>query len=101
MTGSLQGLLKELLGRSRITFGGKPKVDGGTGGIDGTIQVSPVPALANIRFVDSPRAVGRFQFAPAFPVQHRRVALHPTPHAGVVSSQTTFYKQFFNVPIRK
>jgi hypothetical protein len=48
MTGNLRGFLKESLGRSRVTLGGKPKVDCGTGGIDGTIQISPVPALANI-----------------------------------------------------
>jgi hypothetical protein len=37
MTGSLQGFLKESFGRSRVTLGGKPKVDRGAAGIDGTI----------------------------------------------------------------
>ena len=69
MTRSTQGFLEELLGSSRVSLSGKPKVDRGASGIDGTIQVSPVPALANVRFVDPPGAVGRFEFAPASLVQ--------------------------------
>jgi hypothetical protein len=37
MTGSLQGFLKESFGGSRVTLGGKPEVDRGTGRIHGTI----------------------------------------------------------------
>ena len=65
MTRSLQGFLEELLGRSRVSFSGKPEVDRGTGGIDGTIQVPPTPTLANVRFVYPPGAVGWFQFSSA------------------------------------
>jgi len=65
MTRRLQSFLEELLGRSRVSLSGKPKVDRGASGIDGTIQVSPVPTLANVRFVDPPGAVGWFQFPPA------------------------------------
>jgi len=36
MTGRLQGFLEELLGSSRISLSGKPEVDRGAGGIDGT-----------------------------------------------------------------
>jgi len=101
VTGSLQGFLEELLGRSGVTLRGKPKVDCGACGIDGPIQVPPVPALANVRFIDPPRTVGRFQFAPASLVEFRGVTLNPTPNAGVVSRQTSFHEQFFDVPIRK
>jgi hypothetical protein len=59
MTGSLQGFLEELLGRSCVTLSGKPKVDCSARGIDGTIQVPPIPTLANVGFVDPPGAVGR------------------------------------------
>jgi hypothetical protein len=79
MAGSLQGFLKESLGGNCVPLGGKPKVDRGAGGIDCTIQVPPVPALANVGLVDPPAPVGRFQFAPASLVQFGRVALHPTP----------------------
>jgi hypothetical protein len=101
MTRSLQGFLEELLGRSRVTLSGKPKVDRGASGIDGTIQVSPVPALADIRFVDPPGAVGRLQFASASFVQFGGVALHPAPNGGVVSRETSFHEQFLDVSIRK
>jgi hypothetical protein len=62
MTRSLQGFLEELLGRSRVSLSGKPEVDRGAGGIDGTIQIPPVPALTDVRFVDPPGAIGWFQF---------------------------------------
>ncbi len=61
MTRSPQGFLEELLRRCSVTLSGKPKVDRGARGIHGTIQV---PAPANVRLVNSPGAVGRFQFAP-------------------------------------
>jgi hypothetical protein len=101
MTGSPQGFLEELLGRSRVSLSGKPKVDRGARGIDGTIQVSPVPALANVGFVDPPGAVGRFQFAPSSLVQFGGVALHPAPNGGVVSGETSFHDQFLDVSIGK
>ena len=69
MTWSLQGFLEELLGRRHVWLCGKPEVDRGAGGIDGTIQVPPVPTLANVRFVDPPGTVGWFQFSPASLVQ--------------------------------
>ena len=68
MTRSLQGPLEELLCR-RVSPSGKPEIDRGAGGIDGTIQVPPVPTLANVRFVDPPGTVGWFQFSPASLVQ--------------------------------
>ena len=91
MTGSLQGFLEEPLGRSCVTLSGKPKVDRGAGGIYGTIQVPPVPTLADVGFVDPPGAVGWFQFPPASLVQFGCVALHPAPNGSVVSLQTPFY----------
>ena len=69
MTRSLQGPLEELLGRSRVSLSGKPGIDRGAGGINGTTQVPLVPTLANVRFVDPPGAVGWFQFSPAALVQ--------------------------------
>src|SRR6202171_2415677 len=97
----LQGSLEEPLSRSRVTLSGKPKVDRGTAGIHGTIQVPPDPTLADVGFVDSPRAIGWFQFPSASLVQFGRVALHPAPNGGVVSRQTPFHEQFLDVPIRK
>src|SRR5207245_11636130 len=65
MARRVQGVLEELLGRSRVSLSRKPEVDRGAGGIHGTIQVPPVPALANVRFVDPPGTVSWFQFPPA------------------------------------
>jgi hypothetical protein len=79
MTRSLQGFLEKLLGGSRISLSGKPKVDRGAAGIDGTIEVPPAPTLANVRFVDPPGTIGWFQFPPASLVQFGRIALHPAP----------------------
>jgi hypothetical protein len=101
MTRSLQGFLEELLGRRRVPLSGKPEVDRGASGIDGTIQVPPAPTLANVRFVDPPGAVGWFQFPPASLVQFGCVALHPAPNGGVIGRETSFQEQFLDVPIRK
>jgi hypothetical protein len=101
MTRSLQSSLEELLGRSRVSLSGKPEVDRGAGGIDGTIQVPPVPTLANVRFVDPPGAVGWFQFPPASLVQFGCVALHPAPNGGVVSRETSFDEQRYESENRR
>src|SRR5229473_2823539 len=101
MTRSLQGFQEELFGRRRVSLSGKPEVDRGAGGIDGTIQVPPVPSLANVRFVDPPGTVGWFQFPPASLVQFGCVALHPAPNGGVVRREPSFHEQFLDVPIRK
>jgi hypothetical protein len=87
MTRSLQGFLEELPGRSRVSLSGKPEVDRGACGIDGTIQVPPTPTLANVGFVDPPRAVGWFQFPPTLLVKFRCIALHPGPNRGVVGRE--------------
>src|ERR1700693_1803926 len=89
ITRSLQGFLEELLGRSRVSLSGKPEVDRGAGGIDGTIQVPPAPTLTNVRFVDPPGAVGWFQFSPASLIQFGCIALHPAPNGGVISRETS------------
>jgi hypothetical protein len=101
MTRSPQSFLEELLGRSRISLSGKPEVDRGAGGIDGTIQVTPAPTLANVRFVDPPGAVGWFQFPPASLVQFGCVALYPPPNGSVICMQTPFQEQFLDIPIRQ
>ena len=101
MTRSLQGFLKELLGCDRVSLSGKPKVDCGAAGIDGTIEVPPASALANVCFVNPPGAVGWFQFPPASLVQFGCVALHPAPNGGVISWERAFQEQFLDVPIRK
>jgi hypothetical protein len=101
MSRSLQGFLEEPLSRNHVTLSEKPKVDRGASGINSTIQVPPVPALADVGFVDPSGAVGRLQFPPASFVQFGCVALHPAPNGGVVSSQTAFDEQFLDVPIRK
>jgi len=44
MPRSPQGFLEEALGRSRIPLLGKPKIDGRTCGIDGPVEISPLPA---------------------------------------------------------
>src|SRR6266481_256899 len=100
MTRSLQGSLEELLGRSRVSLSGKPEVNRGAGGIDGTIQVPPVPTLANVGFVDPPGAVGWFQFPPASLVQFGCLALHPAPNGRVVSRETSLHEQFLDASRR-
>jgi hypothetical protein len=62
------------------------------GRIHRTIQVSPVPALADIRLVDPPGAIGGFQFSTTSFVQFSCVALHAGPNGGVVGRQTPFYE---------
>jgi hypothetical protein len=94
-------LPQELFGCSRPPLGAKPKIDRSAGGIHSTIQVPPVPALADIGLIDPPRAIGGFQFSSASLVQLWCIALHPAPNGGVVGRQTQFYKQFLDASIRK
>ena len=101
MTGSLQGFLEEPLGRSCVTLSGKPKVDRGAGGIYGTIQVPPVPALADVGFVDPPGAVGRFQFSPASPVQFGCVTLYQRQMVVWSAGGPRSNEQFLDIAIRK
>src|SRR5690349_1812434 len=100
MTRSLQGFLEELLGRRRVAFSGKPKVDRGTAGIDGTIQVPPASTLANVRFVDSQEPLVGFN--------SRRLSCSVPARSAAPSAkwlcgqqETSFHEQFLNVPIRK
>jgi hypothetical protein len=101
MTGRPQGFLEELFGRNRVPLSRKPKVDRSASGIRRTIQVSPVPAVADIRLVDPPGAIGRFQFSSTSFVQFWCVALHPAPNGGVIGRQSSFYQQFLDLSIRK
>jgi len=101
MTGSLQGPLEKALGGSRIPLHRKPKVDGGTRGIDRTIQVFPVASHADVRFVYPPRTVGRLQFQAAPFIECRCVPLYPTPNARVVSRETSLCQKFLHVTIRE
>jgi hypothetical protein len=94
----------EILPCGRLTpFGRRFDIVAAQDIADGLIGevMAQVPALANIRFVDPPGAVGRFQFPPASLVQFECVALHPAPNGGVVSRETSFDEQLLDVPIRK
>jgi hypothetical protein len=51
--------------------------------------------------VDSPGAVGRFQFAPTSLVQFRGITLHPASNGGVVRREISFQEQLPDIAIGK
>ena len=101
MTRSLQGFLEELLGRSRVSLSRKPEVDCGAAGIDRTIQVPPVSALANVRFVDPPGAVGPVSVRAGIFCSVRGRSAAPSAKSWCGQQEDLLDEQFCNVPIRK
>ena len=71
-------LAEQLFGRSGIAQRRQQEVDGGTGGIDGPVEVTPSALYANIRLIDTPGFVGRLEM-PAQPLcQFGAATLNPT-----------------------
>jgi hypothetical protein len=99
VTGNKQGILKEALGGSRITPGGKPEIDGGTGRVDGPVKVGPLALHPNVCLVHPPGAIGGLQFATTTLAQFRRIALDPSPDSGVVGWQSSLGEKFLDVAI--
>ncbi len=77
------------------------EVDGGTGGIDGSIEVTPTALHSNIRLIDTPGFVGRFEMTTQPLFQFGTVTLHPTPDGRVIRLQTALGEQLLDVAQRE
>ena len=80
----MQCLLKEPLGGGCIPPGGEQKIDAGAGGVHRTVQIGPFAFDADVRFVDTPALVRRFEVWPKTSVDLGRVALNPSPDGYVI-----------------
>jgi hypothetical protein len=60
---------------------------GGTGRIDGPIEVAPAALYANVGLVHAPGFVGRLEMPPYALLQFWTVPLHPEPHGRMVGLQ--------------
>jgi len=60
---------------------------GGTGRIDGPIEVAPAALYANVGLVHAPGFVGRLEMPPYALLQFWNVPLHPEPHGRMVGLQ--------------
>ena len=77
------------------------KVDGGTGRIDGPVEIGPFAFHSNVGFIHPPGAVGGLEFPAAALVQLRRIALNPPPDGGVINWQSALSEQFFDISVGK
>src|ERR1019366_5935327 len=77
------------------------EVDGGTGGIDGPIEVTPTAFHSNIRLIDPPGFVGRLEMTAQPLFQLGTVTLNPAPDRRVIGLQTAFGEQLFDVAERE
>jgi hypothetical protein len=100
VTRGKQGVPEKALDSRGITPGSKQEIDGGTGRVDGPVQVCPLALHPSVGLVHPPGSVGRLQFAAATFIQFRRVALDPSPDGGMVSRQASFRKKFLDVAMR-
>jgi len=71
----------------------KQEINGGTGRIDGPIQVAPAALHANVGFVHAPGFVGQLEMSPDALVQFWTVPLHPAPNGRIVGLQPALVSQ--------
>jgi len=64
-------------------------------------RVGPLALHPNVGLIDPPGAIGRFQFPTTTLVQFGRIALDPSPDAGVVSWQASLGEKLLDVTIRE
>jgi hypothetical protein len=95
--GSLNALRKRL-GRRGVAERREQKVDGGIGGIDDPVEVTPTAPDSNIGLIDPLGFVGRLKMTAQSLFQFRTVRLHPMPDGRVIHRQTALGGQLFDVP---
>src|SRR5664279_4343217 len=96
-----ESLAEQAFGRRRIAQRRQQEVDGGTGGIDGPIQVTPTALHSNIRLIDTPGFVRRLEMTAQPLLQFGTVTLNPTPDRRVIHLQTALGEQLFDIAQRQ
>jgi len=95
----MQRFLEETLGRSRVPASGEQEIDGGSSGVDGSVEVGPLALHPNVGPIHPPGAVGRLQFPAAALVQFGSIALDPTPDGGVVGGEAPLREEFLDIRV--
>ena len=94
-------LAEQAFGRRGIAQRRQQEVDGGTGGIDGPVEVTPSALYSNIGFIDTPGFVGRLEMTAQPLFQFGSVTLNPTPDRRVIRLQTALGEQLFDIAERQ
>jgi len=94
-------LAEQAFGRHGIAQRQQQKVDSGTGGIDGPVEVTPTALDSNIGLVNPPGFVGRLKMTLQSHFQFGTVSLHPTPDRRVIRLQTALGELLFDIAQRE
>ncbi len=92
---------EQAFGRSGIAHRRQQEVDGGAGGIDGSVEVTPTALHSNIGFIDAPGFVGWLKVTAQPLFQFGTVTLNPTPNRRVIRRQTALLQQLFDIEERQ
>src|SRR5271156_3908014 len=96
-----ESLAEQSFGRSGIAQRRQQEVDGGAGGIDGPVEVTPTALDSNIRLIDPPGFVGRLEVTAQSLFEFGTVTLNPTPDRRVIRRQTALGEQLFDIAQRQ
>src|SRR5208283_3711096 len=96
---SAQGFGEKALSRCCVAFSRQKEVDRRTGGVNSPVQVYPFAFDPDVRLVDPPRVVGRFEPRAQTSFQFRGVTLYPSPDGDVVDQQAPLGKEFLDFTI--
>jgi hypothetical protein len=94
-------LAEQAFGRRGSPQHRQQKVDGGTGGIDGLVEVTPTALHSNLSLIDTPGFVGRLELTAQPLFQFGAVTLNPTPDRRVIRRQTALGEQLFDIAQRQ
>src|SRR5215831_623663 len=101
MRGIAESLAEQALGRGGIAQRRQQEVDGGTGGINGPIEVTPTALHANIGLIDPPGFVRWLEMTAQPLFQFGTVTLHPAPDRRVIRRQPALGEQLFHIAERE
>src|ERR1700675_2424056 len=96
-----ESLAEQAFGRRGIAQRREQEVDGGTGGIDCPVEVTPTALDSNICLINAPGSVGRLKMTPQSLFEFGTVSLHPAPDRRVIRLQTALGEQFFDIAPRE
>src|SRR5271165_3728087 len=82
-----QGFGQKALGSCCVPFGREQEVDRRTGGVHRAIQIYPLAFDPDVRLVDTPRVVGRFESRAQTSSHFRGITLYPSPNRDMIGVQ--------------
>jgi hypothetical protein len=99
MFGSLQHLAEEAFGCPRVSFCAEHEVNRLAGGIDGAVEVIPLPFDFDVGLIDAVGVIGRSEVRAASFLQFRRIRLYPAVDRRVIDLQAALIHHFFEISI--